>query len=247
MGGKHISCNTIVTILDGVFFIGLCSAAVAFIWQALIQYRSKDTSFKRAEVPIGTIFPTFSFCLIPNDDDIPQADWGPPYEHILGRDFNFTYYVSGTWFPITSEGSTFVNVTEETLNVQMVATIYICYKVNSTAKVRNGYFRGIKIEFDKSIPVEKLPTNIEFYLTSEDNAYSILFGKKMNGKVLKRKHKLGDWAALSIRGQKFVYLPETSECTDLSFWKLWESHYSHYSGFDKCPRKCSAITLPQNR
>ena len=49
------------------------------------------------------------------------------------------------------------------------------------------------------------------------------------------------------RGQKFVYLPETSECTDLSFWKLWESHYSHYSGFDKCPRKCSAITLPQNR
>ena len=47
----------------------------------------------------------------------------------------------------------------------MVATIYVCYKVNSTAKVRNGYFRGIKIEFDKSIPVEKLPTKIEFYLT----------------------------------------------------------------------------------
>ena len=245
MGGKQISCKSIVTILDGIFFIGLCSTAVAFIWQALIQYRSEDTSFKRAEVPVGTDFPTYSFCLYP--PNFTTSDWGPPYDYILGKEFNISYYANGTWFNISSVGPIFNKISEENLNVEMIATSHVCYKINSTAKLWKGNVRGVKIDFDKSIPAEKLPTKIKFYITSEDNVYSILFGKRMNGNVLKYETSLGTWAMISIKGEKFVYLPETSGCTDNSFWHLWETNYSHYSGFDKCPNKCSAISLPYNR
>ena len=69
----------------------------------------------------------------------------------------------------------------------------------------------------------------------------------MNGNVLKHKGKMGHWALLSIKAEKFVYLKEGSGCTDLSFWEMWEPTYSAYSGFDNCPKKCAAISLPNNR
>ena len=92
-------------VLDGIVFALLFSAAIGFIYQSLVQYQSKDTSFKRAEIPVKSEdIPTFTFCLIPEGG----FEWGPPYPFILGRDFNISYFMS------TDENTEFlVNITTE--------------------------------------------------------------------------------------------------------------------------------------
>ena len=76
-------------VLDGIVFALLFSAAIGFIYQSLVQYQSKDTSFKRAEIPVKSEdVPTFIVCLV---QPFPPYNWGPPYPYILGRDFNISY------------------------------------------------------------------------------------------------------------------------------------------------------------
>ena len=86
-----------------------------------------------------------------------------------------------------------------------------------------------------------------FYVTSDQNAYSVTFQKRMNGKVLKDEMAMGNWVSMSITVEKFQYLKEKLSCSDKSFWELWEPIYSNYPGFEKCPKKCAAISLPNNR
>ena len=122
-----------------------------------------------------------------------------------------------------------------------------CYKVNATAPDFIGSVRGLRLNFASYLNETELPLEVTYHLTSEDNAYSVTFDKRMNGNVLKHQGKMGHWALLSIKAEKFIYLKEASGCIDLSFWEMWEPAYSTYSGFDKCPKKCAAISLPNNR
>ena len=239
-----VKCKTIISVLDGLLFLGLCSAATAFIWQALIQYESKDTSYKRAEVPVVD-FPTLSFCL-------PLAvhtyfDWGPPYDYMLGKDFNISYFSNGTWLNISSVGQKYHEVTSETILVEQIATYYNCYRVSATALVWKGSARGVKLNFNQSIPEDSLPGTVHTFITSEDNVYSITFQKRMNGNMLQYDAKMGHWIMLSLKAEKFVYLKETSNCTELTFWEQWEPIFSNWKGFDDCPKRCSPITLPNLR
>ena len=92
-------------VLDGIVFALLLSTAIGFIYQSLVQYQSKDTSFNRAEKPVKSEdVPTFTVCLVPK---LP-FEWGPPYPFILGRDFNIRYEL------LTDENEYFhVNVSTE--------------------------------------------------------------------------------------------------------------------------------------
>ena len=91
-------------VLDGIVFALLFSAAIGFIYQSLVQYQSKDTSFKRAEIPVKSEdIPTFTFCLIPEGG----FEWGPPYPFILGRDFNISYEM------ITDENKYLMNISTQ--------------------------------------------------------------------------------------------------------------------------------------
>ena len=244
----EISCNTVVTLIEGIFFLALSLATIPFTWQAFVQYESKVTSFQRAEVPIdGSEIPTFSFCFgEPFNYNRSQIDL-PLFDYVLGKTFNISYYVDLAFFNITSEGDKFIEASGEQLNVQWVRTYHVCYKVSSTAKEWRGYARGIRINFEPWFPKEKLPPSVEFFLTSEHNAYTITFGKRMNGKSFKYRIDLGTQAMFGITAEKYIYLKETSQCTDKSFWEIWEPYYANYPGFEKCPKRCAAITLPNNR
>ena len=234
----------VVTFLSGFVFAILCSGAGFFMWQAIVQFESKATSFKRAEIKVD-FFPTYSFCLDP--PNLAYEEWGPPYDYILGRDFNLSYYANGSWFLITSVGQKYNENSHETVYLEEIATNVMCYKINSTSTVWLGSVRGVKINFHDSFPEEDLPAMMRYYLTSEHNAYSITFNARMNGNFLKYNSPTGHWIMLSIKSEKFVYLKETSGCTDLSFWELWEPYYSSHPSFKNCPKKCAAISLPQNR
>ena len=239
--------KSLFTILDSTLFLVLFCAAIGFIWQAFLQYQSKDTSFKRAEKDVNE-FPTITFCLIPRNHDVP--DWGPPYKYILGKEFNISYAVIDegvSWYNITSEGQLIISQYLETIHVEQIATIKNCYKVNASAPEFIGSVRGISLQFEPSLNKSELPENVPYHLTSEDNAYTVTFDKRMNGNVLKYEMNMGHWALQSIKAEKFLYLKETSGCTDLSFWEQWEPAYAGYAGFATCPKKCAAISLPNNR
>lgn len=40
---------------EWILFFGLCGFSLAFIWNAIGQYESKDTNFKISEIPIKGI------------------------------------------------------------------------------------------------------------------------------------------------------------------------------------------------
>ena len=116
-------------VLDGIVFALLFSAAIGFIYQSLVQYQSKDTSFKRAEIPVKSEdIPTITFCLIPEG----SIEWGPPYSFILGRDFNISYYMS------TDENTEYLmNITTEGVfsSSESKAGIQFIVPSNSGAKL----------------------------------------------------------------------------------------------------------------
>ena len=233
--------------LDCTLFLILFCTAIIFIWQGVIQYISKATSFQRAERNVNQ-FPTITFCLVrPQNANFKH---GPPFMYEIGKNFNISYAVIVKdlyWVDIPSVGKLYINVSTETIYVEQITTKFICYKINSTAPEFKGHLRGIKINFLPSIESSDLPLQVDYTLSSEDNAYTVLFDQSMNGDVLRHYAKMGYWAVLNLKTEKFIYLKETSQCVDDSFWKLWEPFYSHYSGFENCPKKCAAISLPNNR
>ena len=137
-----ISCNTIVRLIEGLFFLALSLATIPFTWQAFLQHQSKDTSFKLLEVPIdGTKIATFTFCFHPPFDYNKSEVELPFHDYVLGKNSNISYYANGTWFRITSEGNKYNHNSKENLNVQLITTFFVCYKINSTASSWRGNVR----------------------------------------------------------------------------------------------------------
>ena len=63
----------------------------------------------------------------------------------------------------------------------------------------------------------------------------LLCNKVLLTQVLKYVFTLGKWSGMGIKAEKFIYLKETSNCTDKSFREIWEPFYANYHGFEKCP------------
>ena len=130
--------------------------------------------------------------------------------------------------------------------MKLVQTYYLCYKVTLTLLNMDALYRGIWVDFLESFSEEDLPESVLLYLTSEDNAYSVTFEKPMNGKLLKVATTMGKWMMMSIRGEKFNYIQEGSGCIEKSFWKLYEPFYANHTGFEECPKRCAAISMPND-
>ena len=128
-----------------------------------------------------------------------------------------------------------------------MVTAHSCFKVTATSPQIKGHVRGIKLIYYESTPKEDLPGNFLFYVTSEQNSYSALYNKYMNGKVILHFSYLGKNVRFGLKSEKFIYLKEKSGCIDKSFWELWEPFYFNHENFKNCSKKCSAITLPNNR
>ena len=107
--------------------------------------------------------------------------------------------------------------------------------------------KGFRFRFEESFPEEMLPESIHIYVTSEQNAYGAPLNKFMNGDALKYDTKIRHNMKMSLKGEKFEYLQTKSGCTEQSFWNQWEPVYNDRAEFQKCPRKCSAISLPQRK
>ena len=202
----------------------------------------------RYENPVdATDIPTLTVCISTDGMSFMR----PEYKLELGKDFNLSYYTSSNkeheYFTISSEGAKFNPDRNETLTTVYIQTEgKLCYKINQTNINPKIKIRGIKVIFDKSI--KNPPKIFKFMVTSEDNAYGITMNKRMNGKFLQHMAKLGESTRMSIYAEKFLYLPEVSGCTNLSFWEIFEPFL-----YQKLVKKvslwgnCSPISLPSDR
>ena len=168
-------------------------------------------------------------------------------EYVLGENLTISYFDGFNWLNFTSAETKFNKNTSERVTVEYMITAHSCFKINAISSHIKGNVRGIKLIYYESTPKEDLPGNFEFYVTSEQNSYSALFGQFMNGNVIRHLTYLGDNVRFGIKSEKFVYLKEKSGCVDKSFWELWEPFYHNHENLKNCSEKCSAITLPNNR
>ena len=85
---EMFSFITFVKVFEKLFFIALTLATIPFTWQAFVQYQSKDTSFKRREVPIdGSEVPALSFCFHPPDEYNSSEVNLPFHDYVFGEKF----------------------------------------------------------------------------------------------------------------------------------------------------------------
>ena len=47
--------KNVLKLTEWILFFGLCGFSLAFIWNAMGQYESKDTTFKISELPVKGI------------------------------------------------------------------------------------------------------------------------------------------------------------------------------------------------
>ena len=158
-----------------------------------------------------------------------------------------SYFDDFEWLNFTSPETKFNKETSEKVTVDYMVTAHSCFKVTATSPQIKGHVRGIKLIYYESTPKEDLPGNFLFYVTSEQNSYSALYNKYMNGKVILHFSYLGKNVRFGLKSEKFIYLKEKSGCIDKSFWELWEPFYFNHENFRNCSERCSAITLPNNR
>ena len=191
-------------------------------------------------ISIISEFPSIIVCPYSRFSGVP-----PPY--VLGQNLTISYFDGYSWFNLTSLEKTYNEKLTETIDVKLLVTWFSCFKITATSSTIQGSRRGIKLIFNQSLPDEDLPHELNFYLASEHNSYSALFDKFMNGKAVKHITKMGKEIEIDIKAEKITYLEEKSGCSHKSFWELWEPEYSNHPSFKECPKKCAAITLPNNR
>ena len=174
----------------------------------------------------------------------------PKPEYVLGQNLTLLYFDGFEWINFTSAETKFnknTKNTSERVTVDYMITAFSCFKVTASSPKIKGNIRGIKLIYYESIPKEDQPTNFRFYVTSEQNSYSATYNKYMNGEVVTHFSYLGHNVRFGLKSEKFVYLKEKSGCVEKSFWELWAPFYYNHENFKNCSKKCSAITLPNNR
>ena len=103
-----------------------------------------------------------------------------------------------------------------------------------------GGYRTIQIAFNKSIPEEKLPTELKVYLTSEKNTLGILTNQWMEGEMFEFEIKQHLHKVLDIKQEKYIYLEK--KCSNESFYECLVKRIVA-SDFKNCPKKCNPRTF----
>ena len=233
--------------LEWFLFLGLCTVSAYFMREVLDKFISRDTSFKVYEEFIDEI-PTMVLCLSELSSPLPLQN-EDSFEYKYGNDFNISYRRTflnkGEWIGdiFTLEKGENI-LPSRVIFLEKLATAWngFCYKINETAtKIKNGEWRSVQINFDKSIDRKTLPS-WTVHFTSEKNAYGILRTLWFDGEMFTVNLNKSKSIQISLKPQKYKYL---TGCGESSFYECWGSQLVT-TDFDVCPRKCLPYSLPNN-
>ena len=119
------------------------------------------------------------------------------------------------------------NIPGEIVYLEKLITMFMgnCYKVSSV--LTNMYtikdMTYILLHFNTSIAKDDLPS-VNVYLTSENNAYGILFNRWVNGNVVRNHIKNGMVKETELKQEKISLLAKNSKCTDETYFGCISRH-----------------------
>ena len=228
------------TFIEWILYFCLCGLSAVFMNEVLDKFFSGKTSFTQSEETLMEL-PTIVLCFSKTNSRKPQYEYG--------SDFQIEYMISDkNWnneIFILKEG---INSMQfgETLWLGEIATKYEGNCYNITSEVIDTYIRkqytNIKLDFNKSITEENLPSYLKIFITSRKNAYGVVISDWKNGKVMKTNVDKGLIKAIDLKPEKHNYLVMNSKCSHESYFECMSRLIA--PRLDKSTSKCSKISLP---
>ena len=168
------------------------------------------------------------------------------------------FVVNSLFIFYTSEEKLTLNLQENNNKIDVNETLNLrrlqcCYKMTSTDTYyihTNKEIRIIDITFSPQLAIEKLPTRVFFYFTSEKNVYGIESGAFFDGHPYKVKLETQFQTVkrftkhVNVKPTMIQYLRSKSECKDESFWETFEPVYVEDMKAS-CANPCSPLGLPE--
>ena len=188
------------SVLKWLLYLVIGSIAIFFIHkgEAIDQYKSYATNFKKKEIPVSER-PVVTICPV-----------GIPRKYKYGVDFNITvgrivaklgnnsFKCSEVLSPMadydyySAYDDCDYNASDISFSLESIYKFWrnmTCYKVIYDPS--NIYDEDIPFQvvfvFGDSIPYEELPENIHVYLTSNDNSHGVIFNTWTDGNELSLK------------------------------------------------------------
>ena len=227
-------------VIEWTLFLGLCGISAIFMWGVLEKFFSGKTSFTQVEEPIKEL-PTITLCLsMPDSRKI---------EYQYGKDFEITYRISAEnsrYSIILKEGGKSFIFGEE-LYLEKFITVHFknCYKIRSI--LSNGYMIKdstiIQINFNTSINEGDLPSSLQSFFTSENNAYGIVTNMWKNGKVTRVHINKGMAKDVILKAKEHRYLQTNNRCSKESFYECLSKKIMEAKLEDPA-EKCTSVSLP---
>ena len=171
--------NKIWFAVEMILLIALFLLSIPILAQIFSQFISESSTFKQSEEPIKE-YPTITICT-------PQTSFK------YGVDFNISMWIfdyekliEGE-FEYSLEGNANVMEIIKLEKFQSMMLDGFCYKISKNITydivTMDDGFNEILLNFNKSIPYDKLP-NVDIFLTSEKNSPGIFIYEWMDGKEL---------------------------------------------------------------
>ena len=220
---KYIT--TFFTLLEWILFFGLLFSSMVFTWQVIEKFNSKATDFGLIKENIS-LLPVITICFTDT-----EKNW--KYQ----EDFNITYII------LIGE-----NEILKQLDFEAIYTEYkgVCYQLNAEKESEQ-----IEKEWHQILIKSKkyeLPT-MEFYFTSVNNSYGIIYNDWRNGEVYKVDVNANNLKSISLTVEKHNYLKSESSCNYQSLYECFESKITladlhNCSDKSKYENICFPTTLP---
>ena len=229
---KHISRTIYVLI-----YLCLCTFSLFLVWEVLMKYASKNSSFQFVSLPITT-YPIITICFP-----------GNPYL-TYGKEFTIFKYKSQEefWADISYQNNELIegeNVKEETY-LTTIQTAYMgkCFQLTSLARhIETKFYQSIVIKFKH----ENHSTNANLYFTSKSNANGALMSLWMDGDNLAIPLNINTYSDYGISQKSHEYLEFKNKCSlgEESFYECFRKTINS-TIFSKCATKCLPFQSPMN-
>ena len=241
-----ITCNLIKYII--VLILTVISIYISKeVWQ---QYQSKATSFKQSQKAITkaeSITVVLSFWPLKKMDYSSTTPYQSYEQWKLNSDFKISFGVS-EWKTIKekvelTENSADLSITHfkvGKVDFEKLITRYgYRYKISAdVTNLKEPYQAFMQIEFDESIPYERIPEAVLIF-SSENNSYGAIFTNWLEGDVA-YMHKIRGFNEFRFQPHKEIKL-KSDKCQTNSYFECLSSKLMN-EDFSHCPRKCAAIS-----
>ena len=229
---KHIS-KTIYLLV----YVCLCAFSIFLVWEVLMKYASKKSSFQTVSLPI-TRNPVITICFHGN------ATFTYGNEFTIFKYKRYDEYLADLSLQ-NNELKEGENDNEET-NLVSIQTAYKgkCFQLMSLSRhIETKFNQVIVIKFKH----ENHSTNADLFLTSKSNSNGALMSFWMDGDNLAIRMNKNSYSEYGISHMRHEYLEFKNKCTlgEVSFYECFKQTLNS-TILSKCSKKCLPFKISLN-